>query len=117
MVSIDEFGTCGVFERSDDWHGFDRKRLVKQVLAPLACDVHKLSYERCDDWDTWEPIPTQVVVERFVILEGVGLFHPDLIPYLNYRIWLDVPLTEASAQGIVREHRLGRNPGDVWQRL
>ncbi len=26
VVSIDEFGTRRVFTRSDDWHGFDRKR-------------------------------------------------------------------------------------------
>lgn len=117
VLSIDEFGTSAVFERSDDWHGFDWKRLIRQVLAPVARGVHELSYESCDDWDSWKTIPTYLVLEHFLILEGVGLFRPDVMPYLDYRIWLDVPLAEATARGITREHRLGRDPGDVWQRL
>ncbi len=102
---------------SDDWHGFDRKRLLRQILVPLCRGAHELSYDSCDDWDSWESVPTQLVVERFVILEGVGLFYPDVVPYLDYRIWLDVPLAEATAQGIRRKQRLGRDPGDVSQRL
>ena len=117
VISIDEFGTSAVFRRSDDWQGFDRERLVRQVLAPLARGVHELSYDSCDDWDSWETVPTHLVMERFLILEGVGLFHPDVVAYLDYRIWLDVPLAEATAQGITREWFLGRDPGDVWQRL
>lgn len=116
-VSIDEFATSAVFERSEDWQGFDRERLVGQVLAPLARGVHELSYESCDDWDSWETIPAHLLVKRFLVLEGVGLFHPDVVPYLDYRIWIDVPLAEATARGIAREHSLGRNPGGVWQRL
>ena len=117
VVSIDEFGTRRVFTRSDDWHGFDRKRLVRQVLAPLSCGARELSYDSCDDWDSWETVPTHLLVERFLILEGVGLFHPDVVPYLDYRIWLDLPLAEATARGIMREQRLGCDPGDVWQHL
>lgn len=116
-ISIDAFGTYAVFQRSDDWHGFDRKRLIRQILLPLAGGVHELSYDSCDDWDTWQTVPTPLVVERFLILEGVGLFHPDIVPYLDYRIWLDVPLATASARGIARERKLGREPKDVWKRL
>ena len=86
VISIDEFGTSAVFRRSDDWQGFDRERLVRQVLAPLARGVRELSYDSCDDWDSWETVPTHLVMERFLILEGVGLFHPDVVPYLDYRI-------------------------------
>ncbi|WP_298339068.1 hypothetical protein [Ferrimicrobium sp.] len=117
IISIDEFGTSGVFLRSDDWQGFDRERLVRQVLAPLARGVRELSYDSCNDWETWETVPTHLVMERFLLLEGVGLFHPDVVPYLDYRIWLDVPLAEATARGIARERILGRDQGDVWQRL
>ena len=117
VISIDEFGTSAVFRRSDDWQGFDRERLVRQVLAPLARGVRELSYDSCDDWDSWETVPTHLVMERFLFLEGVGLFHPNVVPYLDYRIWLDVPLAEATARGITRERILGRDPGDVWQRL
>lgn len=115
VVSIDEFGTSAVFKRSDDWHGFDRKRFIRQVLVPLSRGARELSYDSCDDWDTWETVSQHLLVERFLILEGVGLFHPVVVPYLDYRIWLDVPLAEATARGITREQSLGRDPGDVWQ--
>lgn len=117
VVSIDEFGTNGVFKRSDDWNGFDRNRLVRQVLAPLSHGTCELSYDSCDDWDSWETVPMHILVERFLIVEGVGLFHPEIIPFLDYRIWLDMPLAESTARGIAREQRLGRDPGDVWQLL
>ncbi len=117
VVSIDEFGTNAVFQRSDDWHGFDRPRLVRQVLAPLQNGTLAVQYDCCDDWNSWETIPTNLVVERFVVLEGVGLFHPDVLPYLDYRIWLDVPLADATTRGIARERLLGRDPGEVWKSL
>lgn len=117
VISIDEFGTAGVFSRSNDWQGLDRKRLVRQVLDPLSHGTRKLSYDRCDDWDSWETVPMPLLVDRFLIIEGIGLFHPDLIPYLNYRIWLDVPLAEASARGISRAQNLGREPSEVWHRV
>lgn len=116
-VSIDEFGTEAVFKRSHDWHGFDRKRLIEQVLVPLSGGARKLSYDSCDDWDTWATVPRALLVERFLILEGVGLFHPDVVPYLDYRIWLDVSLAEATLRGVRREQNLGHDPGNVWQHL
>jgi hypothetical protein len=117
VVCIYEFGTPAGFGRCNDWQGFDRERLVRQVLAPLTRGIHELSYESCTDWDSWKIHTAHVVVKRFLILEGVGLFHPDVIPHLDYRIWLEVPLSQATAQGIVREQSLGRDPGDVWQRV
>ena len=117
VVSLDEFGTRAVFTRSDDWDGFDRKRLLRQVLVPLHRGVRELSYDSCHDWASWATVSTHVLVERFLILEGVGLFHPDVIPYLDYRLWLDVPLAEATAQGVRREQERGRDPGDVGQLL
>lgn len=117
VVSIDEFATATVFARSNDWKGFDLSRLVEQVLAPLKSGVYNLRYDRCDDWDSWETLPTNLVVERFLVLEGVGLFHPDLLPYLDYRIWLDVPLSEATARGLAREQILGRDQSQIWKSL
>lgn len=117
VVSLDEFGTPGVFGRSEDWNGFDRNRLVSQVLAPVTQGVRDLSYDRCDNWDSWETVSAHLAADRFVIVEGVGLFHWDVVPYLDYRIWLDVPLPDASARGIARERHLGRDPGTVWSRV
>ena len=117
VISVDEFGTKKVFVRSDDWQGFDRARLAEQVLRPLERGVHDLRYDRCNDWDSWKTIPTHLTVQRFLVLEGVGLFHPEVLPFLEYRIWLDVSLAEATARGIAREWRLGRDQEEIWKSL
>ena len=72
VVSIDEFGTPAVSNRFDDWSGFDRKRLVKQILGPLSHGTRDVTYNSCANWNTWETIARHLVVERFLILEGVG---------------------------------------------
>lgn len=115
VVSIDEFGTAAVFQRSTAWDGFDRARLVRQVLAPLRAGDRQVRYDRCDDWETWLTVSTPISVDRFLVLEGVGVFHPDLLPYLDYRVWIDIPLTEATRRGIAREAALGRAVRPLWE--
>lgn len=115
VLSIDEFGTAKVFQRSSEWNGFDRPRLVRQVLAPVVAGTRAIVYDRCDDWDSWGTVSVHLAIDRYVILEGVGLFHPDLLPYFKYRIWLDVALAEATARGIARERSLGRDQSMLWK--
>lgn len=47
--------------------------------------------------------------DHVLILDGGGLFHPDLLPYLDYRLWIDIPLAEAARPSIAREAALGRD--------
>ena len=115
VVSIDEFGTAAVFQRSTAWDGFDRDRLVRQVLAPLRAGCRQMLYDRCDDWESWQTVSTPLRVDHVLILEGVGLFHPDLLPYLDYRLWIGMPLTDATRHGIAREAALGRAVRHLWE--
>ena len=117
VLSIDEFGTADVFHRSNEWSGFDRPRLVRQVLAPVVAGARAVVYDSCDDWDTWQTVSVRLAISRYLILEGVGLFHPDLLPYLDYRLWLDVSLAEATAQGIARERALSRDVRTLWKSI
>jgi uridine kinase len=115
VVGMDEFGTAGVFSRSPNWSGLDRGRLVSQVLRPLKDGQLLITYDSCDDWDTWHTKPVTVVVDRALVLEGIGLFHPDLQEFVDFRIWLDVDLDTATRQGTARELAAGRDPGRVWK--
>lgn len=117
VVSIDAFGTAGVFRPSIDWSGFDRGRLIREVLAPVSEGVRSITYGLCDDWESWQTVATEIAVDRYLIVEGVGLFHPDLLPYLSWRIWLDVSLPRATAQGIARERSNGRDVAALWESL
>lgn len=53
-------------------------------------------------------------IGRVVIVEGIGLFHPEVAPYLDYRIWLDVDLDTATDRGIARELSLGHVQSPAW---
>ena len=114
VVSIDEFGTPGALLRSDNWSGFDRLRLIQQLLGPIAAGARTLTYDSCDDWDSWQTASVTLTLDRHLILEGVGLFLSALLPYLNWRLWLDVPLAVATARGKARARALGREVEDLW---
>jgi uridine kinase len=115
VIGIDEFGTAEVFSRSSDWYGLDRERLVSQVLRPLRDGQQLVTYDSCDDWENWHTKPVTVAACGVLVLEGIGLFHPDLREFLNFRIWLDVDLGTATRQGMARELGAGRDPGGVWR--
>lgn len=117
VVGIDEFGTAEVFSRSFDWSGLDRPRLVGQVLKPLKDGQQLITYDSCDDWGTWRTKPVTVSVADGLVLEGIGIFHPDLAQFLDFKIWLDVDLETATRQGTARELAAHRDPGTVWKDL
>jgi len=115
VVGIDAFGTPAALVASADWGGLDRARLVRQVLAPLAAGAREVTYDRCDDWDTWRTTPARLRVERHLVVEGVGLFHPGLLAWLHHRLWLDVPLATATARGIARDMARGQDTRALWE--
>ncbi|TSC61399.1 MAG: hypothetical protein Athens041674_789 [Parcubacteria group bacterium Athens0416_74] len=50
-----------------------------------------------------------------LIIEGVGLFRPELMKYFAYTIWVDCPLEEAVARGKKRDKDEHHNPQDeLW---
>ncbi len=103
--------------RSDDWSSVDRSRLVEQVLRPISLG-QEASYQ-IYDWDAealgrWVPVRATSAV----IVEGVGLFHPELIPAFDLRVWIDVDLDTATARGIQRDTVVYSNPQtDLWERV
>lgn len=114
VVSIDDFGTAAVWQRSADWNGIDRARLVRQVLAPVASGRSEITYDRCDDWERWTTRPVVIQVGRFVVVEGIGLFHPDVLAHIDLRIWVDVDLATATARGVARDQRSGQDTSAAW---
>jgi hypothetical protein len=106
-----------VFMRSSDWAGLDRDRLARQVLVPLKDGERSISYDSCYDWDNWLTRPVAIDVSHYLVLEGIGIFHPDVDTFFDVTIWLDVDLETATRQGISRELSGGRDQGQVWREL
>ena len=117
IVSIDSFSNHE-WARNADWSNFDRQRFAEEVLKPARANDFPLLYRH-------EPWPGQVsdaavAVTRanVLIVEGCSIFHPDLIKYYDFKIWLDCPLEEATKRGMWRDRYINKNQMDhYWQNI
>lgn len=99
--------------RSPDWDGVERLRLRDEVLTPLRAGTGGVF--RRFDWatrelGTEEPLPHAAIV----IVDAIGLFHPEMNGAFDLTIWVDVDLDIATAQGKARDRRLGRSHKSLW---
>jgi len=101
-------------ERSSDWDGVDRQRLVSSVLVPLR--MGQTGQFRRYNWSTQllgvsEPLPQADVL----VVDLIGLFHPDALPFIDIPIWCDVDLETAARRGMARDVALGRRHEALWR--
>lgn len=113
VVSIDAFIIDRLQKRSEDWEGFDRERFRMQVLEPVTRGEIAL-YEEYD-WDTnaivgWQSVPKSM----YLIVEGISLFHPDLLKYYHFTIWIDCPPDAAAKRGAERDRSEGKDHDAYW---
>lgn len=94
-------------DRSDDWAAVDRERLLEQVLAPVRRGEapHYQTYDR----QARALGPRVRSPGSPVIVEGLGLFHPAIVQLFDLRIWVDVDLASATAQGKWRDKNVYLN--------
>jgi uridine kinase len=102
--------------RSQDWDGVERTRLVREVLLPFR--RQSPSMFRRFDWSTGalaepQPVPTGDVM----VIDLVGLFHPEALGALDLTIWCDLDLAIAGARGIKRDADLGRDHSRLWHEV
>ncbi|RIJ53494.1 phosphoglycerate transporter [Clavibacter lycopersici] len=100
--------------RSSHWHGVDRLRLVDEVLDPLRSG--RPSAFRRYDWGRrqlgpFEPLPAT----DLLVVDLIGLLHPEARPWIDLAVWCDVDLATASARGMERDARLGREHAALWR--
>ncbi|MEJ0053300.1 MAG: hypothetical protein WDN10_01035 [bacterium] len=103
------------------WNSVDFGRLEREVLKPFEAGQNPLVYGHYD-WSSNGIVTTAPVEHRGrLIVEGVGLFRPELYQYFSYMLWIDCPLEEAAARGKKRDREIHNNPQDerwdgVWKR-
>jgi uridine kinase len=100
--------------RSFDWDGVDRKRLVSTVLEPFR--EGRSSHFQRYDWarralGPEEPLPQA----NTLVVDLIGLFHPEALPTLDVTIWCDVDLDTAAHRGVARDRKLGRSHEALWR--
>jgi uridine kinase len=102
VVSIDAFWLPERDVLGEDWPCFERERLAREVLVPWRAGRearYRVSDDRERDHGGWRIVPPG----KRLIVEGCSLFHPNLLPLLDYTIWLEMPLELATARGIARD--------------
>jgi uridine kinase len=116
VVGVDAFQKPGSFDSQYSlWEIMDFDRLEHQVLRPFLSKDSVISYENFDP--KIESISEIIKFKNngIVIVEGVGLFRPELSSYLTYKIWIDLPIKEAIARGKKRDREEYHNPTDeLW---
>jgi uridine kinase len=93
---------------------FDRKRLEEQVLLPIK-NGHPAAYQRLEYATNTLSEPIKVPGVKYLIIEGVSTFHPNIAGYMDYKIWIDTPKDVARARGEKRDKELGSDNGDLWE--
>lgn len=114
-VSTDEFATEEVMQPSDDWNGIDRARLVHQILLPLRQGARRIAYDSSGDWEAWttERKTLELAGDHFIV-EGVGLFHPDVLPLLDLTVWIEIDPGESTRRGLARDAQAGQDDRSLW---
>lgn len=108
IICIDPFGEGRGIEDFSNWEGMDFKRFEQEVLIPFSEGINPLSYH---SWRHEEKVPHG----GLLIVEGVGLFRPELLKYFSYKIWVDAPQDIALERGKKRDaDRRNNQPDDAW---
>lgn len=102
--------------RSTDWDGVERVRLVEEVLTPFRAG--RPGRYRRYDWSLRalsepQPVPSG----RVLVVDVIGLLHPEALPSLDVSVWCDVDLETATARGLRRDAELGRDHERLWHEI
>lgn len=105
-----------VRQRSPDWDGVDRQRLRSEVLKPFKADQPVAV--RPLDWTTGRlgtstPLPHASVL----VVDLIGLFHPDVLPWLDLTVWVEVEPRVALERGMARDREAGLDHDALWTEI
>ena len=102
-----------VHRRSSDWDGVERHRIRDEALEPFRAGVPVAV--RPLDWSTGRlGAPTPLPRASVLVLDAIDIFHPELLPWFDLTVWVDVDLDVARAQGMARDRAAGRDHDTLW---
>lgn len=85
---------------------FNCNALVEKLLKPLSENGDRLYSTQIFDVQSDAPVnqkPQQATSDAILILEGIFLFRPETLPFLDYKIWIDVPFSTALDRMLLRD--------------
>jgi uridine kinase len=99
--------------RSTDWDGVERTRLRDEVLAPFRRG-EQVRF-RPFDWSTGAlGSVTELPDTEVLLVDAIGILHPDLEGCFDLSVWVDVDLETAGERGRERDRRNGSQHDELW---
>ena len=103
-------------QRSRDWDGVQRDRLRSEVLEPFRTD--RAVELRTLDWSTRQlGEPTPLPRASVLVVDAIGIFHPELLPWFDLTVWVDTDLQLARSRGMARDRAASRDHDLLWSEV
>ncbi len=88
------------------------------VIFDLLSSIHeseRLHYTT-RDWKGVEGV-VDIVKPHLVILEGIRLIRPEVLPYIDLSVWIDCPLDVATKRAVDRNRKQGDSESELalWE--
>jgi uridine kinase len=98
----------------DPDYGFAYDQLIRELLEPARTGGRVEARLRVKDWerDAWAEQDYAVEPGAIVLVEGVFLFRPEVVPVLDLKVWLEISFDDALARALERDaDAMGGEPG------
>jgi uridine kinase len=107
-----------IFPADEPDYGFDYGRLISDVLVLARAGERVETRLRVKDWqrDAWDERDFVVEPDAVVLLEGVFLFTPEIVPLLDLKVWLEIGFDQALERALVRDAEAMGGPDGVRER-
>ena len=104
---------ASVHRRSRDWDGVERDRLRSEVLEPFRAG--RIVEVRPLDWNTGQlGLPTPLPRASVLVVDAIGIFHPELLPWFDLTVWVDADPRTAQERGMARDRAAGLDHDQLW---
>jgi uridine kinase len=121
IISIDSFFKDRTMQDYSFWNILDYDRFKNEILIPFTQNQNPIHYGHFDYMANKIGEIKELKHDGRLIIEGVGLFRPELLQYFSYKIWIDCPMDEAINRGKTRDRNEYDNPQDefwdgIWRK-
>jgi uridine kinase len=99
VIKIDSFIIKENAQNAQPWEEvFDKKRLEEQVLKPASQDL-PVTYQKFDWVNNRLGADVMLSHFKYLIVDGITSYIPELEHYYNFKIWVNTPIDIAKSRG------------------
>jgi uridine kinase len=113
VVGVDSFAKHDIHKDYEFWEIIDYNRLNKEVIQTFLSNNQLIKYYN-QDWKQ-STKKNEIKHNGTLIIEGIGLFRPELMQHFSLTIWIDCPIEEVTLRGKRRnKDQHNTNHDEYW---